>query len=51
MVIGFLNMIAEEVRDRVHQSVKGGYCVIHMDAAESENRKLKEIHDKIETGL
>ncbi|HWQ96396.1 MAG TPA: cation diffusion facilitator family transporter [Candidatus Methylomirabilis sp.] len=43
--------IAEEVRDRVHQSVKGGYCVIHMDAAESKNRKLKEIHDKIETGL
>ena len=28
--------IAEEVRERVHQSVKGGYCVIHMDAAESK---------------
>lgn len=25
--------IAEEVRERVHQSVKGGYCVIHVDAA------------------
>ncbi len=43
--------IAEEVRNRVHQSVKGGYCVIHMDAAESKSRKLKEMHDKIETGL
>ncbi|HEY9206525.1 MAG TPA: cation diffusion facilitator family transporter [Candidatus Methanoperedens sp.] len=25
--------IAEEVREKVHQSVKGGYCFIHMDAA------------------
>ena len=25
--------IAEEVRERVHQSIKGGYCFIHMDAA------------------
>lgn len=25
--------IAEEVREKVHQSVKGGYCVIHVDAA------------------
>jgi cation diffusion facilitator family transporter len=25
--------IAEEVRMRVHKSIKGGYCVIHMDAA------------------
>jgi len=24
--------IAEEVREKVHQSVKGGYCVIHVDA-------------------
>lgn len=25
--------IAEEVREKVHRSVKGGYCFIHMDAA------------------
>ena len=25
--------IAEEVRMRVHESIKGGYCFIHMDAA------------------
>jgi len=25
--------IAEEVRMRVHKSIKGAYCVIHMDAA------------------
>ncbi len=24
--------IAEEVRERVHRSVKGGYCIIHVDA-------------------
>ncbi len=29
--------IAEQVRELVHQSVKGGYCVIHVDAAESKN--------------
>lgn len=25
--------IAEEVRERIHSSVKGGYCIIHVDAA------------------
>ncbi len=25
--------IAEEVREKVHESVRGGYCFIHMDAA------------------
>lgn len=25
--------IAEEVREKVHSSVKGGYCIIHVDAA------------------
>ncbi len=25
--------IAEEVREKVHKSVRGGYCVIHVDAA------------------
>ena len=25
--------IAEEVRERVHRSIKGGYCIIHVDAA------------------
>ena len=25
--------IAEDVREKVHREVKGGYCVIHMDAA------------------
>ncbi len=25
--------IAEKVREKVHQTVKGGYCVIHVDAA------------------
>ena len=28
--------IAEEVREQVHKSIKGGYCVIHMDAAKSK---------------
>ncbi len=38
MPIEEADRIAEEVRDRVHQSVKGGYCVIHMDAAEPKNQ-------------
>jgi divalent metal cation (Fe/Co/Zn/Cd) transporter len=25
--------IAEEMRERVHRSVKGGYCITHVDAA------------------
>ncbi len=33
MPIEEADRIAEEVRERVHQSVKGGYCVIHVDAA------------------
>lgn len=28
--------IAEEVREKVHKSVRGGYCVIHVDAAERQ---------------
>jgi len=31
--------IAEEVRERVHQGTDSGYCVIHVDAAETKGRK------------
>ncbi len=33
MPIEEADRIAEEVREKVHQEVKGGYCVIHVDAA------------------
>lgn len=32
MPIEEADRIAEEVREKVHQELKGGYCVIHMDA-------------------
>jgi len=33
MPIEEADRIAEDVREKVHQEVKGGYCVIHVDAA------------------
>lgn len=36
MPIEEADRIAEEVREKVHRTIKGGYCVIHMDAHKSE---------------
>jgi len=33
-VLGVHDLRAEKVREKVHQEVKGGYCVIHVDPAE-----------------
>lgn len=37
--------IAEEVRDRIHKSIKGGYCFIHMDA-KSKKSGIEELGEK-----
>jgi divalent metal cation (Fe/Co/Zn/Cd) transporter len=34
--------IAEEVRDRIHQSVTGRYCVIHVDPAQAKSTEGNE---------
>ncbi len=43
MPIEEADRLAEEVREKVHQEVKGGYCVIHVDAAGIHDQNKKNI--------
>jgi cation diffusion facilitator family transporter len=44
MPIEEADRIAEEVRERVHRSVEGGYCVIHVDAVDRKSTRLNSSH-------